>query len=272
MKNYLFITLLTLVISLTYTAIGFMLPQKVGYPPPVIEMGIQANSEDLAAAGFTLFQNECSSCHLVGAPGGRGPDLSGVGKRAIIHGKSRGGDFSQEAYLLEAMCKPGDYVVDGYANFMTKFDGRLEGGQLIALVAFLQDLGDVASVNGLEIDLVTQYCPTSASGGGASAAPAAAAVAAKPIESPAEAIAEFGCASCHAMDSETVLAGPGLGSVGSRLDKDGLLEALLSPDDTLAEGFPAMMGGALNGNGFYDRMTADNMAALVDHLSELKGE
>ena len=168
--------------------------------------------------------------------------------------------------------KPGDHIVDGYANFMTKFDGLLEGGQLIALVAFLQDLGDVASVNGLEIDLVTQYCPTSASGGGASAAPAAAPVAVKASESPAEAIDEFACASCHAMDSEAGLAGPGLGSVGSRLDKDALLEALLTPDDTLAEGFPAMMGGALNGNGFYDRMTADNMAALVDHLSELKGE
>jgi mono/diheme cytochrome c family protein len=272
MKNYLFITLLTLSISLTYTAIGFMLPQKVGYPPPIIEMGIQAAPEDLAAAGFTLFQNECSSCHLIGAPGGRGPDLSGIGQRAINHGKSRGGDFNQVAYLLEAMCQPGDFVVDGFANFMTKFDGLLEGGQLIALVAFLQDLGDVASVNGLEVDLVTQYCPSSASGGGASPTPAAAAVAAKPIESPAEALAEFGCASCHSMDSESVLAGPGLGSVGSRLDKDALLEALISPDDTLAEGFPPMMGGALTGNGFYDRMTAENMTALVDYLSELKGE
>lgn len=271
MKNYLFITLLTLSISVTYTAIGFMLPQKVGYPPPIIEMGIQAASEDLAAAGYTLFQNECSSCHQIGAPGGRGPDLSGVGQRAINYAKTRGGDFDQVAYLLEAMCQPGDFVVDGFANFMTKFDGRLEGGQLIALVAFLQDLGDVATVNGMEVDLVTQYCPTSASGGG-SAPAAAAPVATKPIESAAEAIEEFGCAACHSLDSDTVLAGPGLGSVGSRMSKDALLESLISPDDTLAEGFPAMMAGALNGNGFYDRMTADNMTDLVDYLSELKGE
>jgi mono/diheme cytochrome c family protein len=272
MKNYLFITLLTLSISVTYTMIGFMLPQKVGYPPPIIEMGIKAAPEDLAAAGYTLFQNECSSCHMVGAPGGRGPDLSGVGQRAITYAKARGGDFDQIAYLLEAMCQPGDFVVDGYANFMTKFDGRLEGGQLIALVAFLQDLGDVATVNGLEVDLVTQYCPTSASGGGGSSAPAAAPVAAKPIESAAEAIEEFGCAACHSLDSDAVLAGPGLGSIGLRLSKDALLESLISPDDTLAEGFPAMMGGALNGNGFYDRMTADNISDLVDYLSELKGE
>jgi hypothetical protein len=63
-----------------------------------------------------------------------------------------------------------------------------------------------------------------------------------------------------------------LGSIGLRLSKEALLESLISPDDTLAEGYPAMMGGALNGNGFYDRMTADNISDLVDYLSELKGE
>jgi mono/diheme cytochrome c family protein len=268
MKNYLFITLFTLITSLTYTAIGFMLPQKVGEPPPIIEMGIQAAPEDLAAAGFTLFENECSSCHKVGAPGGRGPDLSGVGKRAIDTARNRGGDFTQVAYLLEAMCQPGDFVVDGFANFMTKFDGRLEGGQLIALVAFLQDLGDVASVNGLEVDLVTQYCPKSAGGGGEVEAP----IAAKPIENVEQALADFGCGSCHSMDSDTVLAGPGLGSVGARLSREAILEALLTPDDTLADGFPPMMGGALTGSAFYERMTAENIEALVDYLAGLKGE
>jgi len=271
MKNYLFITLFTLLTSITYTAIGFMLPQKVGEPPPIIELGVQAAPEDLAAAGFTLFANECSSCHMVGAPGGRGPDLSGVGQRAITLGRARGGDFGQVDYLLEAMCRPGDYVADGYANFMTNFDGRLEGGQLIALVAYLQDLGDVATVNGLEVDLVTQHCPKSASGGGSSGATEAP-VAAKPIESAEEALSEFGCGACHAMDSDAVLAGPGLGSIGARMSREAILESLLTPDDTLADGFPPMMGGALTGSGFYDRMTAENIDALVDYLVELKGE
>ena len=272
MKNYLFIALFTLFTSVTYTVIGFMLPQKVGHPPPIIEMGVQAAPEDLSAAGYTLFENECASCHMVGAPGGRGPDLSGVGQRAIVYARARGGDFGAVDYLIEAMCKPGDFVVDGYANFMTNFDGRLEGGQLIALVAFLQDLGDVATVNGLEVDLITKYCAKSAGGGGGASAAAAPVEAAKPIESPEEAIAEFGCAACHSLDSNDVLAGPGLVDVGARLSRDEMVESLIEPDKTLADGFPPMMGGALNGNGFYDRMTAENIDALVDYLVDMKGE
>ena len=102
--------------------------------------------------------------------------------------------------------------------------------------------------------------------------PAAPVEAAKPIESPEEAIAEFGCAACHSLDSNDVLAGPGLVDVGARLSRDEMVESLIEPDKTLADGFPPMMGGALNGNGFYDRMTAENIAALVDYLVDMKGE
>ena len=275
MKNYLFIALFTLFTSIAYTMIGFMLPQKVGEPPPIIKLGVKAEPSDLAEAGQVLFQNECSACHMIGAPGGRGPDVSGVGDRAIAIATQKGGDYTGVDYLLESMCRPNDYVVDGYAAFMTNFDGKLDGGQMLALVAFLQDQGAAgAEVNGLEVDIVSKYCPKSvakSNGGSGGGGPAAVAEAPKPkIETVEEAIKEFNCAGCHSLDSTTAGAGPGLGDVGARLNRDQLKEALLQPGATLAEGYADIMTGSLDG--FSDRMSPDGINALVDYLENLKGE
>jgi cytochrome c551/c552 len=92
--------------------------------------GVQANGERL------FVEAGCSACHslepdvtLVG------PSLAGVGSRAA----TRHPDLTAEAYLLESILKPSEYVVPGFhAGLMPDtFQWQLSAQELADLVAFL---------------------------------------------------------------------------------------------------------------------------------------
>jgi cytochrome c oxidase subunit 2 len=51
-----------------------------------------------------------------------------------------------------------------------------------------------------------------------------------------------GCAGCHAVDSDTVLVGPGLKGIGAKYDATYLKDAIVNPDKDVPEGFyPGVM-------------------------------
>ena len=275
MKHFLLIFSFTVVVSLMYTGVAQLLPQLPSYPPTKVELGSNIGPADLSAAGQGVFEANCSSCHKMGESA-RGPDLSGMGTRAHARAAERaektGKAFTDVDYLVEALCKPGDYLAEGFGNIMPPQGKALSGGQVLAAVAFLQDLGGEATVKGTDVGPVERFGCVSA-GGGAGGGDAA--VEAEPVGSPEEVLQTFGCTGCHSVDSTARLMGPSLFDVGSRLDKGEIYESLLAPDAVLSPGAPpyqgAVMKGTLDGNGFYDRMTPGDYQALVDWLAEKKG-
>jgi len=273
MKNFLSTALFTLVVSLMYTGVAQFLPQLESHPPANAELGSDIGPEELAPIGAEVFAANCVQCHKAGETG-RAPDISSIGshasQRAAVRSTESGDSFTEIDYLVEALCKPGDYLVEGYGNIMPPQGKVLSGGQILAVVAYLQDQGGTATVKGTDIDPIKRFnCVVGGGGGGEGPAKKVA------VGPPAKIYEKFGCSGCHSVDSPERKIGPSLHDVGKRLTKAELYESLLDPDGTLAVGDPpfaaGVMGDTLKGNGFYDQMTPADFQALVDWLAGLKG-
>ena len=275
MKNYLSMAVLAVVVSLVYTGIAQLLPQVENHPPAVVEMGPDSTigPEDLAEAGQSVFEAACVQCHKLGESA-RCPDLASIGRLAEARAQQRasatGNDYTAVDYLVESLCQPEAYLAEGFGNIMPPQGRTLSGGQVLAVVAYLQEQGGTATVQGSTVEPVERFgC---VSGGGASTAkgqPSAAP--AEPVGPPEQVFRDFGCVGCHQIDSMQDGVGPALAQVGSRLSRGELYEAILTPDATMAEGFAdaeGLMRGTLESNGFYQQMTASDYAALVEWLAE----
>jgi cytochrome c2 len=267
MKNILNIALFTLLVSVAYTGIAQILPQLEGKAPPKVAFGANTSAEDLAVAGGEIFATNCTQCHSMSAEG-RCPPLGNIGALAHDRARERGNNFTDADYLVEALCKPSDYLVEGYGNIMPAQQRSMKPGQLQALVAYLQSLGGEATLAGTDTEAFERFDCGAASGGDAGGAGAAAVAEAKPVGSPEEVWTEFGCNGCHALDSDEAGIGPSLKGIGSRMEKWEILDAVLSPDATLADGYDGgVMEGAIAARDFYSRMSGKDYKAFVEWLS-----
>jgi cytochrome c2 len=277
MKNFVIILLFTSVTSIIYTSVGYLLPQLENHPPPLVALGADIGPEELSPIGAGVFEGNCKQCHKMGESG-RAPDLANVGAVAASRAAERAGktgkSYTDVDYLLESLCKPGDHLVEGFGNIMPPQGKALTGGQLLAVVAFLQNLGGEATVRGTMVDPVKRFDCVQAGGDGA--APGGGGGGAKVALGSAEEIFEqFGCSGCHAAEGSERKLGPPLGDAGKRLSKGELYESLLAPDAVIAPGDPPYAGGVmkttLDGNGFYEKMTPGDYQKLVDWLAAKKG-
>jgi len=275
MRDVLNIALFTVVVSVLYTAMAQVLPQLPNHPPANVELGSNIGPEALAEAGAGIFEGNCTQCHKAGETS-RAPDLGNVGAisagRAAMRAAETGQPYTDADYLLEALCKPYDYLVEPYGRVMPPQQKALSGGQILALVAYLQTLGGEATVRGTDVDAVMRFGCASEGG----AAPAAAADTKPASAGPPEKIfKDYGCATCHSVDTDEAKSGPSLMTIGARVPNKGqLYEAIIAPDATLAPGFESskgLMGSSLKDNGFYDAMTPADYQALVDWLAAKKG-
>jgi cytochrome c2 len=274
MKDLLMISVFTLGVTLLYTGVAQVLPQLENHPPAVVALGSNIGPEELAPIGAGVFEANCVACHKMGQSG-RAPDLSIIGVTAFDRAAGRaaetGESFTDVDYLLESLCKPGDFLVEGYGNIMPNQAKALSGGQLLAVVAFLQNLGGEATAKGTDVDPVLRFGCASAAGAAPAAAPAKAAA----VGPPEKVYEKYGCSGCHSIDSDERKIGPSLADVGKRLTKGQLYEAMLDPDGTMAVGDPpfdkGVMKSTLDGNGFYTDMTPGDYQALVDWLAGKKG-
>ena len=282
MRDFPSIALFTLAISLLYTGVARVLPQLEKHPPARLDkLPSDVGPDVLSEMGAGAFESGCAQCHKLGDAAGRGPDLANVGGRAKERAKERaeatGQPYTDVDYLLESLCKPGDYLVEGYGNIMPPQGKALDGGQLLAVTAYLQNLGGAATVTGNDIDPLKRFeCPTTVGGGGGGSenGEGGAAVAGPPVGSPEEVFNEFGCANCHAVDSPEIKAAPSLFDIGKRLEKGEIYEAILVPEAKASKGFEGqeqMMRQTLDGNGFYQRMRPGDYQALVDWLAQMQG-
>ena len=76
---------------------------------------------------------------------------------------------------------------------------------------------------------------------------------------------QAGCSTCHSTNG-SVIVGPSMQGIGSRMSEDEIRTAILDPDAVIAEGFTAGIMPAVWG----DELTDEQVNHLVAYLSSLK--
>jgi cytochrome c2 len=276
MRTFLKVFAFNIVIIAFFLYVGNSIPQLRQDPPKELVLAADAPAEDFVKAGQDLFYGKgtCALCHEIGKKGERCPDLAGVGERAEARIKEAGykGKATNGAeYLVESLMEPTTYVVEGYQPSMPPVGRQLSDLELVAVVSFLQSQGGEVTVNGQ-----THFPKWRGEGGGAAtaaAAPAAGTAAAAPSgASGQELVQQWGCIACHKLDGPEKLIGPSLWDIGARKDANYIRESILQPDAVVVEGFPpGLMKGTLDGSGFYQKVPLQDLNAIVDYLTSLKG-
>ena len=160
------------------------------------------------------------------------------------------------------------YVVEGYQPSMPPIGRQLSDLEMVALVAFLQSQGGEVTVNGQ-----TRFPKWRGEGGGAAPARRTSRGRSEPGgASGQELVQQWGCVACHKLDGPEKLLGPSLWDIGVRKDANYIRESIVEPDTVVVEGFPpGLMKGTLDGSGFYQKLSLQDLNTLVNYLASLKG-
>lgn len=272
MKNAIKIFGFAILVSAFYSYVGQTVPQKITYPPETADLAADMTPVQLAEAGQQIVSGKgtCLGCHTIGSGADpsslRFPDLGGIGTQAA----SREPGKSAVEYLAEALYEPNAFVVEGFLPGMPVINRPpigLSDNEIKAVIAYLQSLGGEPTIT-LSTDLgyVTEASATPASSG----APAAAV--GSGLDGPGV-FQTYLCGTCHAVDAPTALVGPSLYDVGARLSRADIYQAVMEPDAVIAEGFAGgVMPATLGASGFYQKVSPDELRALVDYLASKKGE
>lgn len=248
MKSLLKVGTFTLGLVLFYLAFANSIPQIESVPPEegTAELTAGLGGAELALIGEEIFNTKggCLTCHGLGAPGPRAPDLA----QAAIEAPRRladpdyGGQATTPAdYLVESLLEPRLYAVSGYEPMGANISAILTLAEIKAVAAYLQSLGGEVTLALTEEDV-------------------AAASAAAPVLSPVEgqlapgsteeqqapeavvaAVQKAGCGACHVIAGIAGAAGqvgPDLSDIGTRADRDYIRESLVDPQAAIAEGCP----------------------------------
>jgi mono/diheme cytochrome c family protein len=253
-----------LVVMGAYTWYANSIPQLESKPPEELSLeGGNVTPEQLVAAGEKIFREkgQCTTCHTLGGPGGRGPDLAGVGSRAA----TRKPGTNAKAYLVESLINPKAFIVPNYPDIMPKVDRPpigLNRSELWATVAFLESQGG-------SVDVKLDDIPATAG------APAGGAQAAS-IELPGDPKAgeavfkgKGTCIACHKAGSIGASPlGPDLANIGATQTVEYIMGKILDPKSKgTVSGYPA---GVMPPT-FGQVLTAKEYIDLVAFLMTLKG-
>jgi len=272
MRTFLKVFAFNIVIIAFFLYVGNSIPQLRQDPPKELVLAADAPVDDFVRAGQDIFYGKgtCALCHEIGKKGERCPDLAGVGERAETRIKEAGykGKATNGAeYIVESVMDPTAYVVEGYQPSMPPVGRQLNDLELVAVVSFLQSQGGEVTVNGQ-----SRFPKWRGEGGGAAPAAAVPAAAVASGASGQEMVQQWGCVTCHKFDGPEKLVGPSLWDIGARKDTNYIRESILEPDAVVVEGFPAgLMKGTLDGQGFYQKLSLQDLNTLVDYLASLKG-
>lgn len=262
MKNIIFIFGFTLLVTLFYRYVGNEIPpQKVTMPPRDIEIRADLTTEEMVEVGEQVFleKGTCMTCH---AFEDRAPKLDGIGSRA----GSQIDSLNDVEYLAQSIYEPNVHIVEGFLPGMTP--ARLIGltdQEVLTIIAYLQSRGGTPTVT-MDTELRWQ--------GQSEPEPVIDASASPEEQAARKLYQDFGCATCHALDTPDRMVGPSLHDVGARMTPAEIEESIMEPDATITEGFEPFAGQmktTLTTLGVYDKLTPENLNALVDFLSTKKG-
>ena len=272
MRTFLKVFAFNVVIIAFFLYVGNSIPQLRQDPPQELVLAADAPIEDFVKAGQDIFYGKgtCALCHEIGKKGERCPDLAGTGEHAEARVKEeryKGKATNGAEYIVESLHEPTIYVVEGYQPSMPPLGRQLSDLEMVALVAFLQSQGGEVTVNGQ-----TRFPQWRGEGGGAAPAAAAAAAPGPSGASGQELIQQWGCVACHKLDGPEKLLGPSLWDIGARKDANYIRESIVEPDTVVVEGFPqGLMQGTLDGSGFYQKLSLQDLNTMVNYLASLKG-
>jgi len=227
---------------------------------------------ELAIAGEAIMAGKgtCFNCHTIGSGADpaslRFPDLGGIGRTAA----TREPGLSAVEYLAKSLYEPNEFIVEGFLPGMPIANRPpigLSDDEIKAVLNYMLGLGSEPSLTlASDIGYVTEESATPS--GGATAA----AGVGSGLDGPGV-IAAYLCGTCHAVDDDSRLMGPSLFDIGARLSKAEIYEAIMDPDATVPEGFPgAVMGATLEASGFFQKVSTEELRALVDYLASKTGE
>ncbi len=243
------------------------IPQIESRPPQEVTLGTNMTPQQLAAAGRQIMDTKggCFTCHSIGSPGPRAPDLQGVGARAA----TRKPGFTAEQYLRESLIDPCAYVVEGYQCIMTPMNKppvSLNDAEINAVIAYLQSLGGEITVKPVAVS------STPSSGSQTTSA-----------KTPQEILSAMACGACHTIsgvDGMTGKVGPDLTHIGTNAAtrkpgmnaKDYIHESIVDPNAFIAPQCPdgPCQSPSLMPPIFGDRLTAKQLDTLVEFLAGLK--
>ena len=272
--TFLRVVVFSVVLLLLFNGYANVLPQ-IQSNPPKVEV-VAAGSLDMAGMisyGERLFKGNgtCTLCHN---DMGRAPDLLQINLadafaesfadaryNGVAKGKS--GPAAVEAYIRESMLAPSAYVVAGYGKKGTndtespmptvdKPPIGLAPVEINALIAFLEDRAGIEPT--VPLPSAEEATPPEEPASGE--APATTAV---------EAIDKFGCATCHDLEGSEADIGPPLNTLKGRMSRGDVMDAILFPNDSIAEGYEA----DVMPQDFAEQMQAGELTLIVDHLLNL---
>ncbi|MBI4011175.1 MAG: c-type cytochrome [Candidatus Rokubacteria bacterium] len=254
-----------LVVMGAYTWYANSIPQLDSKPPEELSLeGATVTPEQLVTAGEKIFneKGQCKTCHTIGGPGGRGPDLGGVGGRAA----TRKPGTSAKAYLVESLINPAAFLVATFPNIMPRIDRPpigLNRSELWATVAYLESLGGTVDVKMDDIPATA-----GAQAGGAQAA-ASVDLPGDPKAGQAVFTGKGACVACHKAGSIGASpVGPDLSNIGGSQTLEYVMGKILNPASKgVVSGYPA---GVMPPT-FGQALTAKEYIDLVSFLMTLKG-
>jgi mono/diheme cytochrome c family protein len=248
----------------SYTWYANSIPQIESKPPEELSLeGGNVTPEQLVAAGEKIFREkgQCTTCHAIGRPGGRGPDLAGVGARAA----TRKPGMTASKYLVESLLAPGAFLTPNFPDIMPKIDRPpigLNRSELWATVAYLESQGGTVAV---KLDDVPATAGAQAAGGGA----ATVELPGDPKAGQAVFAGKGTCIACHKAGSVGASpVGPDLSNIGASQTVEYIMAKILDPKSKgVVSGFPA---GVMPPT-FGQMLTAKEYLDLVAFLMTLKG-
>ncbi len=251
-----------------FAAFANSIPQIESRPPGEVTLNVNMTPQQLAAAGKELVETKggCLTCHGLGSPGTRAPDLQGVGARSA----TRKPGLSSEQYLRESLIDPCAYVVEGYQCIMPPMNKppvSFNDAEVAAVIAFLQSLGGEITVKPVALSASSS----------SSSSPLSTA------RTPPEILKEMACFGCHtiaSVDFMTGKVGPDLSHIGTvaatrkpgMSAKDYLRESILEPNAFIVPDCPdgPCKSPSLMPPGFGERLTGKQLETLVEFLAGLK--
>lgn len=265
----------SLAVLLSYTLFANILPQVQSDPPREEEIDTgELDMPGMIAWGERLFSGKgtCTLCHN---DLGRAPDLLQMDLAVALPARIKAegyagaagdadGDEAVEIYLRESLLEPSAYVVPGFGKKgtddkvspMPRVDAapiELTVAEQNALIAYLQELG------GFEPTV-----PLPEAGGEAAMdedADEEEAVAVTGVE----AIEKFGCSACHDLEGTEADSGPSLNGIAKRMDRAGIVAAIIDPNAVIADGYEADMMPA----DFGAQMRVSELDLIIDYLTGL---
>lgn len=249
----------TVLITLgVYTGVSNVIPQVESEVPERVEIGADVSVEELVTMGEELFEGAggCVACHGLGT---RAPQLRGeIGRRC----GERRPEMSCKEYLHESLVDPGAYVVEGFQPIMPSAQAQLSGGQVWALVAFLQSQGGEVTVTPADLEAAARGGGQPAAGGEGPAAGG---------EGDARALVkQYGCMACHRLGGQGGVTAPPFEEMRQKgLSPEYVRRSIVEPNVDTASGYSQDYGqfaGTMPPN-FGETMSDGEIQAVVDFLT-----